>query len=130
MVIAFDHVHLLCSDVEETASFFETFLESKVTIRGEMGGKPMIRMDLQGTMVILATGTGAGRLAPGQGSRGLDHIGLRVQDLKKAMEGMRMKGGQFSVDYTVTGPPTWPVGTKYAFLEGPDGIRVEVVERP
>jgi lactoylglutathione lyase len=130
MITAFDHVHLFCSDVEETAKFFENFLGAKVIVRGEMGGKPMIRMDLQGIMVILATGTGAGRLAPGLGSGGLDHIGLRVQDLKKAIEGMRMKGGQFSVDYTVTGPPTWPVGTKYAFLAGPDGIRVEVVERP
>ncbi len=130
MISAFDHVHLWCADVEETARFFENFLEARVTARGEMEGRPMVRMDLQGIMVILATATGADRLAPGRGSRGLDHIGLRVPDLRKAMEEMRKKGARFGVDYTVTGPPTWPAGVKYAFLDGPDGIRVEVVERP
>ncbi len=130
MASVFDHVHLYCSDVEKTARFFEDFVEAKVTVRGEMAGKPMVRMDLQGIMIILATATGAEQLAPGRGSRGLDHIGVRVQDLKKTMEEIRKKGGQFGIDYTVTGPPTWPAGTKYAFLDGPDGIRVEFVERP
>lgn len=90
----------------------------------------MVRMDLKGIMVILATATAADQLSPGKGSRGLDHFGIRVQDLKKAMEEIRKKGGKFVLDYTVTGPPTWPVGTKYAFLDGPDGVRVEIVERP
>jgi catechol 2,3-dioxygenase-like lactoylglutathione lyase family enzyme len=130
MVSAFDHVHLLCSDVEQMGRFLENYLEAKVTVRGEMGGRPMIRMDLKGIMVILATATAADELAPGRGSRGLDHIGVRVQNLKNTMEEIKMKGGKFSVDYTVTGPPTWPVGTKYAFLDGPDGVRIEIVERP
>jgi catechol 2,3-dioxygenase-like lactoylglutathione lyase family enzyme len=130
MIAAFDHVHLFCGDVEETAKFLETFLEAKITVRGEMLGRPMIRLDLQGIMVILATATGTERFAPGEGTRGLDHFGIRVQDLKKAMEEMKKKGGKFGKDYTVTGPPTWPAGTKYAFLDGPDGIHVEVVERP
>jgi catechol 2,3-dioxygenase-like lactoylglutathione lyase family enzyme len=130
MIAAFDHVHLFCSDVEETARFFETFLEAKTMVRGEMLGRPMIRLDLQGIMVILATATAREALAPGEGRRGLDHIGVRVRNLRKSMEEMKKKGGKFSKGYTLTGPPTWPVGTKYAFLDGPDGIRVEVVERP
>ncbi len=130
MITVFDHVHLFCRDVERMAKFFEDFLEAKVTVRSEMGGRPMVRMDLKGIMVILATATAADQLAPGKGSRGLDHFGIQVRDLKKAMEEIKKKGGKFGVDYTVTGPPTWPVGTKYAFLDGPDGVRVELVERP
>ena len=43
---------------------------------------------------------------------------------------MKDKGGKFNLDYTVTDSPSWHVPIKIAFLEGPDGIQIELVERP
>jgi catechol 2,3-dioxygenase-like lactoylglutathione lyase family enzyme len=129
MISAFEHVHLFCRDVEEMAKFFEDFLEAKVTTRSPRGGKPMIRMDLKGIMVMLVTTTAADQLVPGKESRGLDHFAVKVPDLKKAVEEMKRKGGKFSLEYAFTGPPEKPRSVQYAFLDGPDGIRVEVIQR-
>ena len=129
MIKGFDHLHFYCRDVEEAARFFETFLEAKVTVREEMFGAPLVRMNFQGTMVILATASSPEILEVMKGKRGLDHIGVLVEDLKKTMEEMKEKGGKFSKDYTVVGPPARASVIKFAFLEGPDGIQVELVER-
>ena len=130
MIKAFDHIHFVCKDVEETAKFFETFLEAKIKLRGEMRGKPMISMDLQEIAILLTTATTTEMLSPREGKRGLDHIGVQVQDLSKTIKEMKEKRGIFSLDYTVANSPSWPVPIKIAFLEGPDGIHVEIVERP
>lgn len=124
MFKALDHVHYYCKDVEETAKFFETFLEAKFLFRDEESGKPRIRMDLQGIMISLATATKEDMFATREGRRGLDHIGLQVQDLRKTIDEIKEKGGKFSLDYTVVSNEV-----KVAFLEGPDGIQVEIVER-
>ncbi len=130
MIDAFDHLHFYCKDVNETASFFETFLEAKTIVREEINGNPTIRMNLQGIMVILAATTKTETLTVLNRKRGLDHIGVLVKDLMQVIEIMKEKGGKFSKDYTVLGPPARTDVVKYAFLEGPDGIQVELVERP
>ncbi len=124
MIKAIDHIHVYCKNVEETAKFFETFLDAKITVRSEKSGNPEVRMDLLGIMVILATATSTDALATREGRRGLDHIGLLVQDLSKTIEEMKKKGGKFSKDCTQAS-----AGVKIAFLEGPDGIHIEIVER-
>lgn len=129
MIKAFDHLHVYCNNVEETAKFFETFLEAKITVRGKMSGNPVIRMDLQGIMIILAPATQTDALTPFVERRGLHHIGIQVHDLKESLEKMKKQGGKISQDYTIIGPPTRPDVVKFAFLEGPDGIHVELIER-
>jgi len=66
---------------------------------------------------------GRTELAPSKG-RSIDHIGFAVENLAETLERMRGDGIQ------VTDEPKTAMGgkLKYAFIEGPDKIRIEVVE--
>jgi catechol 2,3-dioxygenase-like lactoylglutathione lyase family enzyme len=62
-------------------------------------------------------------LAPTEG-RSIDHIGFAVENLDETLVRLRKDGVRIT-----TGPKTAMGGKlKYAFLEGPDKIRIEVVE--
>jgi len=125
MVTGLDHIHFICGDVEEAAKYFKNVFEAKETSRGEIRGFPVVRVDVKGAIVaLMGTAPGSGALVPGKGSRGLDHIGFRVKDLEKTVEDLKKRGAKFSIGPSAAGP-----GVKYAFVDGPDGIRIELLER-
>ena len=72
----------------------------------------------------MGTDPKAGMLEPGKGSRGLDHFGFQVKDMEETVKGLKGKGAIISA-----GPNVTPAGVKYAFVDGPEGIRIELVER-
>jgi catechol 2,3-dioxygenase-like lactoylglutathione lyase family enzyme len=54
---------------------------------------------------------------------GLEHIGLTVDDVDAACDELRAKGAD-----VVIGPLTRDPGTRLAFMRGPEGIMVELVQ--
>jgi len=125
MVTGLDHVHVICGDVEEAVKYFKNVFEAKETSRGEIRGLPIVRVDVKGLIVaLMGTAPGSIQLVAGKGSRGLDHFGFTVKELEKTVEDLKKRGAKISVGPSVAGP-----GVKYAFVDGPDGIRIELVER-
>jgi catechol 2,3-dioxygenase-like lactoylglutathione lyase family enzyme len=125
MVIGLDHIHFICGDVEEAVKYFKNVFEAKETSRGEIRGFPVVRVDVKGSIVaLMGTAPGSSQLVPGKGSRGLDHIGFIVKDLEKTVEDLKKRGAKFSIGPTAAGP-----GVKFAFVDGPDGVRIELLER-
>jgi lactoylglutathione lyase len=125
MINGLDHLHFLCGDVEKSVKFFEDVFGGKVESRGELRGFPMIRMEVKGVFVnIMGTDPKAAMLEVGKGSRGLDHFGFRVKGLEKMVEELKKRGAKIS-----SGPGVTPAGVKFAFIDGPEGIRIELVER-
>lgn len=125
MIVGLDHVHIICGDVEKAVKYFKDVFEGREVFRGELRGLPMIRMDVKGVIVaLMGTNPNAGQLEPGKGNRGLDHFGFRVRDLEKTVDDLKRKGTHVSVAPSVT-----PTGVKFAFIDGPEGIRIELVER-
>jgi len=85
----------------------------------------LIRMDVFGvTISFLGTDPAAGQLEPGKGLRGLDHIGFKVRNLDATLEELKKKGVKI-----LLGPNVTPAGIKFAFIGGPEGIRVELLEK-
>jgi catechol 2,3-dioxygenase-like lactoylglutathione lyase family enzyme len=125
MITGLDHIHLISGQVEGMVSYFEKVFDGKVVSRGEFRGFPMVRMDVYGAPIsILGTEPEAGQLQPGKGSKGLDHFGFKVKNLEETVQTLKARGAKFSVE-----PTTTPSGIKIAFIEGPEGIRIELVER-
>jgi len=125
MITGIDHVHLMCGDVNKMVKYFEEVFEGKIESRTELRGFPMVRLHAYGVPVnIMGTDPKAGTLVAGKGSRGLDHFGFAVRDLEKTVEELKKKGAQFSI-----GPSATATGVKFAFIEGPEGIRIELVDR-
>lgn len=125
MISGLDHLHIFCSNPEESAKFFENVFGGRELSRSETRGLPMIRMDVNGVIIFLmGTNQGAGQLTPGKGNRGLDHFAFKLKDFDHTVEEIKKGGGKFSA-----GPGVSPSGNKFAFIDGPDGVRIELVER-
>jgi catechol 2,3-dioxygenase-like lactoylglutathione lyase family enzyme len=55
---------------------------------------------------------------------GLDHFGLRVDNLDTAVAELKQRGATFTTE-----PRTIRPGVKIAFIQCPDNVRVELLER-
>ena len=127
----FDHVHLRCSDPEATANFFETMFGAEVKRDiyppGTLyPGQPRLKMKVGGQTVLIAPAhpTDPVAAAPGFPHYGVEHFGLTVDDLDAAAAELRAKGADIPI-----GPLTRSPGLRLAFVRGPDGVMVELVER-
>ena len=62
--------------------------------------------------------------APGFPYYGVEHLGLTVDDVDAAAAELRAKGADIPI-----GPLTRSAGLRLAFVRGPDGVMVEIVQR-
>jgi catechol 2,3-dioxygenase-like lactoylglutathione lyase family enzyme len=127
----FDHVHLRSTDPEATARFFETMFgaEAKRDIYppGTLyPGQARISLTLGGQRVLIAPKhpTDPMTAAPSFPYYGVEHIGLTVDDVDAACAELRQKGADIAI-----GPLTRNPGLRLAFVRGPDGVLVELVQK-
>ncbi len=127
----FDHVHLRSPDPDATARFFESMFDAEVT-RGIYPpgtlypGKARITMTVGGQKILIAPTHPHDPMTPAPPFPyyGLEHIGFTVSDLDATIAALRAKGAEVAV-----GPLTRDAGTYLAFIRGPEGIMVELVQR-
>jgi len=127
----FDHIHLRSPDPEATARFFETVFGATVT-RGVYPtgtlypGQPRISLVLGGQKILIAPTHPHDPMAPAPAFPyyGLEHIGLTVDDLEAAVADLRARGAEIAI-----GPLTRDPGTHLAFIRGPEGVMIELVQR-
>ena len=120
-----DHIHLRTTNPEATAQWYESKLGAEV-IRTMQQGKPRIDLKLGGANIFILdvsqdsrAGTG-----PAHPHQGLDHFGLEVENIDAVCADLKSKGVVFT-----RGPETIRPGTRIAFLTGPEGVSIELLER-
>jgi lactoylglutathione lyase len=121
----FDHVHVVTKDPKATANYFHTMFDAKV-IETAPDGKPRIDLDLNGLTIFLLKEAPGENLPAGPSGRylGLDHFGLRVDNLDETCAELKRRGGEFTAE-----PLTVRPGLKIAFIRGPENSRIEILER-
>ena len=77
--------------------------------------------------VLEMTGSGLEELKQRKEGR-LDHIALRVKDIREAFDGAR-KNGYPLLNHTIQELPLLEKGIRFFFVSGPDGEKVEFVEK-
>jgi lactoylglutathione lyase len=130
-IFQFDHIHLRSPDPDATARFFETLFDAEVT-RGIYPpgtlypGKMRIMMNVGGQKILIAPTHPNDSMTPAPAFPyyGLEHIGFTVEDLDATIATLRAKGADIAV-----GPLTRDAGTYLAFIRGPEGIMVELVQK-
>lgn len=122
---AWDHIHLRSPNPEATAAFYERMFGAEV-IRTMQEGKPRIDLKVGGADVFIAPVTpGDGVNAPPTTPyQGLDHFGLKVKGIDTVVADLKKKGAEFTMEPTTVRP-----GVRIAFLRGPEGVSIELLER-
>jgi lactoylglutathione lyase len=120
----YDHVHLRSPDPEATAQWYQRHLDAKV-IRSTVQGKPRIDLEIGGAKVFLAPVVAGDGVHPPPVTpyQGLDHFGLRVSGIDAIVDELKANGVEIT-----RGPITIRPGTRVAFLRGPQGVSIELLD--
>jgi lactoylglutathione lyase len=114
------HVHLRAPDPAATLAWFSTQFGGRVAkLKDRIDG-----IDMSGVWLLVQKGDSVP--SPGHA---IDHIGFRPINLDASVAAMKSRNVKFT---TEPRPLTLGNGTTVhlAFADGPDGIRLEMVERP
>ena len=122
----YDHMHVRSRDVKKTAEYYHQMFDAEIVQSIQSDGKPRTDLDLNGlTIFIAAVPAGAATPpAPTEPYVGLDHFGLRVEDMDEAVADLKRRGASFTME-----PRTIRPGVRIAFVQAPDNVRIELLER-
>ncbi len=127
----FDHIHVRNPAPEAIADFFETMFGAEVTrgicLTGTLyPGQKRISLLLGNQKTPIAPTHPDHPTAPAPRSPyyGVEHIGLTVDDVDAAVAEWRAKGADIAI-----GPLNPNPGLRLAFIRGPEGGMVELVQQ-
>ena len=118
-----DHIHLNSPNPMKTAEFYEKALGAKRIRTGELtGGRTSIILDLNGLTITITNP----RPEPASFMTGcgLDHFGLKTDDLETAVDELKAEGVEFLQEITELRS-----GLRISFFLAPENVWVELLER-
>ncbi len=121
----FDHVHLVSPEPLKTAEFYEKmFGARRDNIQELADGRILVSLVVNGA-IIRVSNPKTRPLVPATlpGGCGLEHFGLRTDNLAAAVEELKAEGIKFVQDITVL-----PSGVKLSFFLSPEDVLVELLE--
>ena len=120
-----DHIHLRSPNPEATAVFYEKMFGAEI-IRTMQQGKPRIDLKVGGANVFILPVVPGDKTNPPPTSpyQGLDHFGLAVTGIDAVVADLKAKGAEFTME-----PNNIRPGIRIAFLRGPEGVSIELLER-
>jgi catechol 2,3-dioxygenase-like lactoylglutathione lyase family enzyme len=128
MAFRFEHLHLKAPDPKKTADWYVGAFDFEiVSDRVRDTGDRFIECKTTDGVIVRISGARTGE-AMGDGSAdvhfGIEHFGLTVDDIGaevKRLEGLGAK--------LLEGPTDGSSGLRVAFIEAPDDVRIELLER-
>ncbi|HWU38419.1 MAG TPA: VOC family protein [Candidatus Acidoferrum sp.] len=122
----YDHTHFKCSDPEKTVAFFKENFGGKEVKRFEVNRMSIVTLDIGGLWYNFSSKRPGETVEPKtQPARyGVYHIALKTRDLAAEAAKMKARGVKFTQEVAQSDPKT-----KFAFVEGPDGISIEILQR-
>jgi len=121
---AFDHVHLRSPDPDATGAWFVDHLEARPVRRQEGPGSLRVVLDLGGLNLFIDRVPAETPGVPPAPFLGIEHLALAVTGIDAVVESLRARGVRIVMEPNNPNPTT-----RIAFLEGPEKVRVELLER-
>ena len=122
---SFHHVHVYCSNLATSEEWFVDKLGAEVIQRRDPKPVPAIDISLGGASLFLREELPEENLEAGGSPRfGTDHIGLMVEDLDATAAELKKRGVYFEVEPYLIRP-----GLRIAFIQGPDQVRIELLQK-
>jgi catechol 2,3-dioxygenase-like lactoylglutathione lyase family enzyme len=124
MVTGFDHVHFYCGDISKAVAYFQNLFDGRITSQAEFKGNLYVRMKVCGfTIALRGVDPKNDELTAGKEARGLGHFGFTVDNLGKTLTDLARKGARIAIPPNIS-----PLGLNCAFIEGPEGSLIELIE--
>lgn len=125
-VYSYDHIHLRSRNPMATARYYRQMFDAKIIESVQSDGQKRIDLDLNGLTIFIARVPPEADVPSGpvEPHLGLDHFGLRVDNLDEAVIDLKRRGAEFAI-----APRTIRPGVRIAFLRAPDDVRIELLER-
>jgi len=124
--IVFDHVHVISENPQSTASWYEEKLGGKIIGSAEVRGAPQVLVAFEGATIIVRgqrPGEQAGRKEGLQW--GTDHFGFHIHgEFDDFCAELKKKGVTFTTD-----PVDFSPSVRIAFIEAPDDVSIELLQR-
>ena len=122
----YDHVHLRSPNPDETAAYYQKMFGAEVINSVMSNGIERTDIRLGGVAVFIAKVPDSAALSekPENSFVGLDHIGLRVNNIDAVCDELKAKGAEFTVE-----PRTIRPGVRIAFVRGPQNVLIEILDR-
>jgi catechol 2,3-dioxygenase-like lactoylglutathione lyase family enzyme len=120
----FDHIHLRSPDPEAAADFYVRHFGATITGRVQAGPRLRVMVALAGVPLFIEEVPADTAAPPPPPFLGLEHLGLAVDDLAGELDRLRAAGVEI-----ISGPTIPRPGVTIAFLQAPDGVQVELIER-
>ena len=129
MAYAINHVHIRSADPHASAAWYEEYFGAKVlSAREVMPGTITISMDAGGPVRLNISskpeGTPDEPAVAGLNRLGLEHFGFAVDDIDADMARMDAAGIRVVLPITEV-----PGGGRLSYIEGPDNVLIELVQR-
>ncbi len=119
-----DHIHLRSRDPETTAQYYHDMFDASIVKSIQTDGQPRVDLEIDGLTICIAKAKPTHELAPDSPYVGLDHFGLRVENLDEAVADLKARGADLFSEPRLLRP-----GLKIAFVHAPDNVRIEILER-
>ena len=129
MAYAINHVHIRSADPHASAAWYVEHFGAKVlSAREVMPGTITVSMDAGGPVRLNISskpdGSSNERAAAELNKLGLEHFGFDVDDIDGDMARFEAAGVRIILPITEV-----PGGTRLAYIEGPDDVLIELVQR-
>ena len=118
-----NHFHTTSLDPRKAAQFYIDCFGAKFVEEVVRPDRVIVDLDLDGIPLRVSNRTGADD-SMGELKLGFHHIGFEVDDLDKAAKSLKEKGVKFIVE-----PVSNESGNREAFVQSPDGIIFEIIQR-
>ncbi|NPD68681.1 VOC family protein (plasmid) [Lichenicola cladoniae] len=119
-----DHLHLRSADASAAAWFFVDNFGAREVNRLVVRGKTRLVVAIDALEIFIEEENAALPTPPAPPFRGIEHLGLAVDDLDETVRQLAHN------DVALAGPVEQvKPGVRIAFLHGPDGILIELIER-
>ncbi len=119
---ALDHLHHETTDIKAAVAFYHALFGATTDPPFERGGATWVRVNV-GDLHIMVTNRPCRDMELGR-YQGLDHIGLATDDFDGMLATIQAQGVPIWA-----GPIKLDSGQRLVFVQGPDQIKIEVIER-
>ena len=115
------HIHLMSHDAMAAGAYYARMFGAEIVASKGANGLPRANLALGGQIILISTvAADVTQTASGPHScLGLDHIGIAVDDLERAIADLEAKGAEFLLKAP---------GGRIAFIKGPDSVSIELVQ--